>query len=236
MSQTQRAPFRTFLWVAVLVWLLPLATWLFVRYESGYFSTRPDEMKDDRDQGFRPEMSAADPGRGRCPGLSPGWLGTCGRIEGRSLSDVFLNEYSADGLNLSSVLIEKSRWEWVSIRWARWIGTQILQTEFNDVDLSWSELRGVEFRGGVWRGARMDTSDLKEVTFANVQMEDVSFRGAHFQKVRFVGGSCIRCDFRDAVFEDSSLDGNFYNSYYNEGSVLPFSLDEVGIRHFRYIQ
>ena len=236
MSQTQRAPFRTFLWVAVLVWLLPLAAWLFVRYESGYFSTRPDEMKDDRDQGFRPEASASEPGRGRCPGLSPGWLGTCGRIEGRSLSEVFLNEYSADGLNLSSVLIERSRWEWVSLQLAQWSRTKVVGTELNDVDLSSSELRDVEFREGAWRGTRLDAADLKDVTFTNMQMEEVSFRGARFKKVRILGSSCIRCDFRDAVFEESSLDGNFYNSYYNEGSVLPFPLDEIGIRHFRYIQ
>ena len=112
----------------------------------------------------------------------------------------------------------------------------MFETEFNDVDLAWSELRGVEFREGTWRGTQLEAAELNEVTFANMRMEDVSFRGTHFKKVRFVGGSCIRCDFRDAVFEESSLDGNFYNSYYNEGSILPFPLDEIGIRHFRYVQ
>lgn len=236
MSQTRRAPFRTFLWVAVLAWLLPLAAGLLVRYESGYFSTHPDEMKDDRDQGFRIAAMASEAGRAACPGFSPGWLGPCGRIEERSLSGVFLNEYKADGLSLSSVLIEGFRWEWVSLQRAAWSKTRVVGSDFNEVDLSWSELQGVEFREGVWRGTRLDAANLREVTFINMRMEDVSFRGARLQKVRFSGSSCVRCDFRDAVFEESSLEGNFYNSFYNEGSVLPFPLDEIGIRHFRYIQ
>lgn len=236
MSHKKRSPFRSSFYVAVLAWALPLATWLFIRYESGYFFTQPPEMKDDRDQGFRLEASDAKGGHRLCSGFSPAWLGPCGNIEGRSLSHVFLKEYNADGLKLSLVIVEKSRWEWVSVQLAKLSKTHFFRVALNDVDLSSSELNDVKFREGIWRGSRLNSAVLKDVIFENVQMEDVSFRGAQFERVRFKGGSCIRCDFRDVVFANSSIEGNFYNSIYNQTSVLPFPLDEIGIRHFHYIE
>lgn len=237
MDQTQDSPLRSFLWIAVLVWLLPLVAWLFVQYENGYFLARPAELNVDRDQGFRLEPLAAPSGEVGCRVLSPGWLGPCGLIENITFGRMVLKEYSADGLELSKVQMKSPSFEFVSLRQSKWSGVDINSSDFSGVDLSSSQLQGVKFTGGLWRVASMKAAVLKDVTFENLRIEDSNFFGAHFVNVHFRGASCLNCDFRDAVFENSSMEGGtFFGSSYNESSVLPFPLDEIGNRHFRYLQ
>lgn len=215
----------TLVLVAALVWL---ADW---RYKFR-FST-PSTAQFDRGFRFNHQELRCQDSKG-ASGDSEGFFGNCGVMKGQSFRRVKFVNYVAVAFTGQQIHFDRFYFEWLDGLGARWRDSEFANGEFFEVDMPFAHFKNVVFDRVNFVGARLFGATFEDCIFRDTTFIDTTFRDAKFIRTRFERSDCDLCDFASVKFVDSDIQGPMKRAYYNEETVLPFPIEEAGIRGFEY--
>ncbi len=108
-------------------------------------------------------------------------------LQGANLGAADLHEAQLDGADLSGVILAKARLAKVSMREALLHRANLMETVFDDTDLSGAQMDRLSFIENDLRGVRLAGASLKNCNFIKTDIRGVDFSGADLGEATLIG-------------------------------------------------